>query len=152
MGNDEGFSWEKVFGAQVRSLRTAAEWTQAELADRLSAAGFPMHQTTIAKLESGARPTTISEAAALATIFAVTLDDMLGPVREGQLAQRRIEIGAELSRVEAEIAEHSHMLDMLRERRQVLMHEMDGLVAEADQANLTRSKSLHPSRQGVRRG
>ncbi|MCW2651571.1 MAG: hypothetical protein QOE41_4618 [Mycobacterium sp.] len=49
---------EEVFGTTVKDLRRARGWTQEELAKRLTAAGYPMHQTTVAKMESGTRPTT----------------------------------------------------------------------------------------------
>lgn len=41
-------------------------------------AGYTMHQTTVAKLESGGRPTSIGEAAALARIMRVSVSDLLG--------------------------------------------------------------------------
>jgi transcriptional regulator with XRE-family HTH domain len=65
VGND----WERHFGARVKDLRNSRRWTQEELAKRMTAAGHAMHQTTIAKLEGGNRPTTIGEASVIAAIF-----------------------------------------------------------------------------------
>lgn len=62
---------DRVFGRRVRELRTAREWTQAELAERMTAAGVQMQQTTVAKIEGGRRRTTVLEVATLADLFEV---------------------------------------------------------------------------------
>ena len=62
---------ERRLGLRVRELRTARGWTQKALAQRASALGFTMHRTTVAKVESGTRPTSVAEVAALAAIFDV---------------------------------------------------------------------------------
>jgi transcriptional regulator with XRE-family HTH domain len=54
---------------KVAQLREERGWSQAELAKRLSAIGFEMHQTTVAKLEAGKRPLRVAETLALAQIF-----------------------------------------------------------------------------------
>lgn len=59
------------FGETVRRLRQAHGWSQAELAQRLTVAVAPMHQTTVAKLEAGGRPTSMDELIALSGIFGV---------------------------------------------------------------------------------
>lgn len=69
-------SWERIFGDRIRELRTTRGWTQEELANRMTDAGYSMHQTTAAKMESGARPTSVGEAAALASIFGVTIAEV----------------------------------------------------------------------------
>lgn len=60
------------FGRRVRELRKAASLTQAELAERLGRWGKSYHQTTIAKLEAGARPTTLDELMPLAVALGVS--------------------------------------------------------------------------------
>jgi transcriptional regulator with XRE-family HTH domain len=62
-------SWEKRFGEVVRSWRQDRNWSQEDVADRLRHQGFEMHQTTVAKIERGARPLRVAEAAALADVF-----------------------------------------------------------------------------------
>lgn len=62
-----------AFGKNVRILRQALGLTQEELAKAMTEAGTPMRQTTVAKLERGARPTSITEASALATVLSVSI-------------------------------------------------------------------------------
>lgn len=62
-------SWEKRFGEVVRGWRLDRNWSQEEVADKLGYEGFEMHQTTVAKIERGARPLRVAEAAALAAVF-----------------------------------------------------------------------------------
>jgi len=64
----DGFQWwEQRFGSKTREMRQARNWSQEDLASRLSEVGVEMHQTTVAKLERGARPLRVSEAVAIAT-------------------------------------------------------------------------------------
>jgi transcriptional regulator with XRE-family HTH domain len=60
---------ERVLCQKVAQLREERGWSQAELARRLSAIGFEMHQTTVAKLEAGKRPLRVAEVFALAQVF-----------------------------------------------------------------------------------
>jgi transcriptional regulator with XRE-family HTH domain len=64
---------ERVLCQKVAQLREERGWSQAELARRLSAIGFEMHQTTVAKLEAGKRPLRVAEAIALAQVFGLPL-------------------------------------------------------------------------------
>lgn len=65
--------WEEAFGRRVRELRSARGWTQGDLAERMTVAGYQMHQSTVAKLENGSRPTNVGEIAALAAIFGMPI-------------------------------------------------------------------------------
>jgi transcriptional regulator with XRE-family HTH domain len=67
---------ERILGRKVRQLRLERGWTQEQLAERLSEVGWPMHQTTVAKLEGGARPIRIAEADALAVAFGLPIEAM----------------------------------------------------------------------------
>ncbi|WP_405476286.1 helix-turn-helix domain-containing protein [Paenarthrobacter ilicis] len=51
--------------------------TQAELGNRMTDLGYGMSQTMIAKMERGARPTSIGEVAVLGDILGVALPDLL---------------------------------------------------------------------------
>ncbi|OBJ18263.1 helix-turn-helix transcriptional regulator [Mycobacterium colombiense] len=62
-------SWEKRFGEVVRGWRLDRNWSQEEVAEKLRYEGFEMHQTTVAKIERGARPLRVAEAAALGAVF-----------------------------------------------------------------------------------
>jgi transcriptional regulator with XRE-family HTH domain len=62
-------SWERRFGEVVRGWRQDRNWSQEDVAERLRHQGFEMHQTTVAKIERGARPLRVAEATALAQVF-----------------------------------------------------------------------------------
>jgi transcriptional regulator with XRE-family HTH domain len=84
-----GNIWEQRFGRRVKDLRQARGWTQEEFARHMTAAGHSMHQTTVAKMESGARPTTIKELAAIATIFDISVAALFeDPLEETAMRQR----------------------------------------------------------------
>ncbi|QCQ93031.1 helix-turn-helix transcriptional regulator [Rhodococcus sp. SGAir0479] len=79
-----GFS-EEGFRRRVKFERERREWTQAELADQLNARGGTFgkfYPSTIAKIENPAgdkpRAIRLDEAAALADVFGVGIDEMLG--------------------------------------------------------------------------
>lgn len=63
----EGF--ERAIGARVRDLRLERSWSQADLAERMTHLGFPMHQATVAKLEAAQRPIRAAELYTLAMAF-----------------------------------------------------------------------------------
>lgn len=65
------------FGDRVRKLRKAKGLTQSELGQALGALGADMHQTTVAKIENGTRPTVVHEVWALAKILDVDYDALL---------------------------------------------------------------------------
>ncbi|GAC1398569.1 MAG: hypothetical protein NVSMB60_09870 [Mycobacterium sp.] len=62
-------TWEKRFGEVVRGWRLARNWSQEEVAEKLRHEGFEMHQTTVAKIERGARPLRVAEASAIGAVF-----------------------------------------------------------------------------------
>jgi transcriptional regulator with XRE-family HTH domain len=67
---------EKILGQKVRQLRTERGWSQEQLAEKLNSLGWAVHQTTIAKLEGGARPIRIAEADTLAVAFGLPIEAM----------------------------------------------------------------------------
>lgn len=70
---------EQAFGRRVRALRAAAGITQADLADKMTHLGVSMRQGMIAKLERGARPTSVGEIAVLANVLGVPPSSLLVP-------------------------------------------------------------------------
>lgn len=67
------------FAANMRRFRLAANLTQADLANEMGLLGLPMHQVTVGKMESAARPIAVVEVAALAEIFNVEIAELLKP-------------------------------------------------------------------------
>lgn len=70
--NAETRSFLKALGAKVRELRTAAEWSQFDLAD---AAG--VDRAYISRIENGRQNISIGIAADLAAAFNMTIQELL---------------------------------------------------------------------------
>ena len=70
---------DKQFGQGLKKVREERHWTQPQMADMLSDKGIaPMHSTTLAKIEAGTRSVRINEAVAIADLFGLSLDGLLG--------------------------------------------------------------------------
>jgi transcriptional regulator with XRE-family HTH domain len=70
---------DKQFGQQLKKQRDKLTWTQPQMAKMLEDKGVaPMGATTLAKIEAGTRSVRINEAVAIADLFEVSLDELLG--------------------------------------------------------------------------
>jgi transcriptional regulator with XRE-family HTH domain len=70
---------ETRFRERVKRERERRDWSQAELAKLLQDRGIgSVYPTTVAKIEAGERSVRIDEANALADIFEVSVDALLG--------------------------------------------------------------------------
>lgn len=78
---------KKLAGTEFREtlhrLRRNRGWSQAHLAELLSAKGLGVYPTTIAKIEAGDRAIQIDELVAVADIFEVSVDALLGHSTKG---------------------------------------------------------------------
>lgn len=97
-------SWEKRFGEVVRRWRLDRNWSQEDVAERLRHQGFEMHQTTVAKIERGARPLRVAEAAALADVFEMPVmavfELSVSDEHSAEFDSRRIELEQARKRVD----------------------------------------------------
>ena len=66
------------FRKRFRAEREHRGWSQEQLAKLLSRKGFPFYASTIAKIEAGDRSVGIAEAVAVAEVFEIPLDSLLG--------------------------------------------------------------------------
>jgi transcriptional regulator with XRE-family HTH domain len=124
--------WEKDFGEKMRQWRRERNWSQEDLAVRLRHYGFDMHQTTVAKIERGARPLRVAEAAAIATIFRVpTLAVFQGPPPT--------ELPMSLGTLHERIAGARHLLEILREN----MHQAAARYVDQEAEVLALAKILN---------
>lgn len=92
---------ERTFALRMRHLREANGWSQAELARRISeVSGSSVHSSTITRWERNAEPSAaggrgirLRDAAYIARVFAVDLDEMIYPesaaIREARDAVRK---------------------------------------------------------------
>jgi transcriptional regulator with XRE-family HTH domain len=53
--------------------------SQASLAEAMTEQGFPWHQATVSRIESGTQPLSLDETAALAAVFGVEVGSFLPP-------------------------------------------------------------------------
>jgi transcriptional regulator with XRE-family HTH domain len=67
-----------AFGKRIKAERERQGWSQVHMANMLSRRKTDMHATTIAKIEAGTRSVRINEAVAIADLFEVGLDYLLG--------------------------------------------------------------------------
>src|SRR5579859_533036 len=78
--------------ARLRDLRLRDGLNQTLLACRMQERGHRWHQSTVAKIETGARPLQLDEAAALAEIFGMPLSSLLGETAEQAASDERTAI------------------------------------------------------------
>ncbi|MFJ9523370.1 helix-turn-helix domain-containing protein [Kitasatospora sp. NPDC101801] len=72
---------EEHAAERVRLEREARGWSTAELAKRMTKAGYPINQSSVWRIESGEprRRINLDEAIGFAKVFELTLEDFLGP-------------------------------------------------------------------------
>lgn len=78
------------FGRRVRRLRKEAGLTQKELADRIGQWGRSYHQTTVAKIESGTRPTSLDELIPLSVALGVSQRAFFEDPSPAERAERKV--------------------------------------------------------------
>jgi transcriptional regulator with XRE-family HTH domain len=76
MGNTELAGTE--FRKRLRRERVTRKWSQALMAKLLSHKGLAIYATTIAKIESGERAMRVDELVAVAQLFGISLDTLVG--------------------------------------------------------------------------
>jgi transcriptional regulator with XRE-family HTH domain len=120
---------DRIFARRLRALREAARLTQRQLAERMTVAGYRMHQTTIAKIEAADRPVVIGEAVVFARIIGVDLAELVTePVtRESHELQAAMQ---ELDAAERTVAELSSTVMLASVR---LANDQDDLARARDQ-------------------
>jgi transcriptional regulator with XRE-family HTH domain len=92
------------FGARVRGIRKARGLSQEDLAQALSDTGRSYHQTTVAKLESGTRPTSIEEVYVLAVLLDVPVSDLVVPDHETMSPHRQLRrLATEIARLTKDV-------------------------------------------------
>jgi transcriptional regulator with XRE-family HTH domain len=123
-------TWERRFGEIVRGWRQDRNWSQEDVAERLRHQGFEMHQTTVAKIERGARPLRVAEATALAEVFEMPImavfELLLPTDQTGDVDTRRRELEQARERVD-----HSrNNLYGVAQRHGYLLAEVEKLIIQ----------------------
>mgnify|MGYP003608491649 CR=1 FL=1 len=124
--------WEKLFGSRVKAIRKTRGWTQEELARRMSDAGHPMHQTTLAKIESGTRPTSVAELGALSTLLEVSIGSLFGSADQLEKQMELRGLDYQIRSLSAEHRRTEEQLVLLQHRIVEIRHEQHELQVEYD--------------------
>ncbi|WP_431233553.1 helix-turn-helix domain-containing protein [Mycolicibacterium psychrotolerans] len=128
-------SWEKRFGEVIRRWRTDRNWSQEDVAERLRHQGFEMHQTTVAKIERGARPLRVAEAAALAEVFEMPImavfELSLSEDRSADFDSRHIALEQARKRVD----DSRDNLYSVAQHHAYLLTEVEKLLLQMNQTN-----------------
>lgn len=80
----------EVFAERTKTVREDRRWSQRQLAERLTEMDAPIHQTAVAKIESGARKVSLDEALRVAAALDVSPIALFLPEDE----DARIALGA----------------------------------------------------------
>lgn len=108
-----GYS-DAIFARRVRDVRKQAEMTQAQLAARMTSAGYKIDNTAISRIESGDRPVSIGEAVHLAGFLGVPLVELVtdpGANTEAEKTHRdRVEAQIAVRALQHQAAEYDKLL------------------------------------------
>ncbi|MGJ9426848.1 helix-turn-helix domain-containing protein [Nesterenkonia halotolerans] len=126
------------FGRRVKRLRKDAGLTQQELADRLGQWGRSYHQTTVAKLESGTRPTTLEELIPLSVALGVSQREFFQDPSPNERAERKVR------EAEQELLELRSQVSATRDRYRQLQDELKKAL-EVYSLRLAALRELDPS-------
>lgn len=69
---------DEQIGTRIADRRKARGWSQADLSKRLKARGVTVYANMLHKIESGDRSIRVDELSAIATVFGVSADELLG--------------------------------------------------------------------------
>lgn len=128
---------EQFAGRRVATLRNERGWTQQELAERLAQLGHEMHQTTVAKLESGRRPIRLNELIALATLLEVPATSLM--------PQDGAPSAYEVARLEAN--DLARQVDSWEKQRDHFQMGLDHAIQRLEEANRAFEQALDRMRE-----
>lgn len=121
---------DAVIGRNIQTLRHAKGWSQAELGEALTRAGFNVQQQTVLKIEQGTRPLKIWEALVVAVVLDVPEVRLWADVgdieREVAVTQRGALVGDAMNALR--LATH-RLLTARRELQEALAEHGDYLEA-----------------------
>ena len=82
---------EKRFAANLRAAREAIGISQGRLAEEMVARGWPWHQQTVTRVETGRRMVRLGEAKAIAEILEMSLDQLTWPTEDARVIEQMTE-------------------------------------------------------------
>jgi transcriptional regulator with XRE-family HTH domain len=169
MANQPREKTAETLGANVKYLREHASISQTELARRMTDRGWPWHQSTVYRVESGRQAVRFDEARDLADLLGVTLDRLtwaIGEAAEQELAEVALNrlheaagaainaivqlyaarAAAEQAAREASRSEHAHVREAAAPLAEGLMWTaLESVVSSAEQTWEQRAEELDPA-------
>lgn len=101
----------------------------------MTAAGHPMHQTTVAKLENGTRPTSVAEASSLASIYGISTGSLFGDTTPHDVSSSGSALFEKWAFMESEAVRARERADKaLNQFSQFVLDNSDTLKESPDQA------------------
>lgn len=90
-------TFNRTFGDRVRDAREALKWSQRKLAEELDKIGVKLDPSAVTRIERGTREVKLREAAAVAAVLKVPIQDLAPPPALSPLAQFEscLELGSE---------------------------------------------------------
>lgn len=154
-GDDAPELTEQRFAANLRAIREERAMPQGRLAEEMAARGWPWHQQTVTRVETGRRMVRLGEAQAVAEILETSLDMLTLPTDEARLIEylagriRQVKVAyrmiagmtSELLRTREQLrtnpivraggaGESSRVMEMITEARDVQQLAPEGAVAQ----------------------
>jgi len=120
-------------GRALRRLRLARNWSQEEVAVRMTAYGYDFHQTMIAKIEAAQRPLRVRELADFAALYGAEVQDLVYPPT-GSLPETDQEIGEVTARRDMVQAQAAEALRQLAAAQVAVHHAQAAHQASAAEA------------------
>jgi transcriptional regulator with XRE-family HTH domain len=118
---------ERRFAENFRSARDAAGLSGRQVADQMRQRGFPFHQQTVVRIESGEQRVRIGEGTALAHIVGSTLDALTRPPELALLA-------ADIMTAARKVREQKRELASLTRRHEVDVGNLRRFLAKAQES------------------
>lgn len=123
-------SSDRVFRDNLRRQRESQGLSLAQLAKLLQDKGLKVYPTTIAKVEYGERPAKLDEVIALADVFGVSIDALVG--RSGR-QRRRGDKALAVEALQKRADTTAKAVDALEVGLRELMEELDDLALRKDE-------------------
>lgn len=96
---DEAGHFDRAFGDRVRRAREDRKWSQRKLAEELDNVGIKLDPSAVTRIERGSREAKLREAAAIAKVLQVPLEDLADSSNPRKLFESILESASGRSQV-----------------------------------------------------
>jgi transcriptional regulator with XRE-family HTH domain len=146
---------DERISVNLRRLRMAAGISQAELARLMREHGWPWHQSTVHRLESGKQAVSLGEGVDLAVILGTTIDGLIQPAPEADAAEKVLNASASVENSADIVSEAVRVLLGARADAEKLFAATEGTPwphVDALRQNLAEIAGMHTVEAAVAEG